>query len=65
MLEQAGLERAVSDPAATDGANHARHYLLEELLYAFFTSSKTKDAFGNRNPPGYPGGTEAYQEDPV
>jgi hypothetical protein len=41
-----------------------RYYVVDELLYAFYASPVGGGMAGIENPPGYPGGTESYQEGP-
>ncbi|MDS0292673.1 gluconate 2-dehydrogenase subunit 3 family protein [Halogeometricum luteum] len=55
----------VVDPAP-DGtaAQRVRHYVVNELLYAFYTSPTGAGLAGLENPPGHPGGTESYREGP-
>jgi hypothetical protein len=45
-------------------AERVRFYLLNDLLYAFFTSPISSELTGIENPPGYPGGREAYRRPP-
>lgn len=45
-------------------AERIRFYLLNDLLYALFTSSVGGELMGIDNPPGYPGGREAYRRGP-
>lgn len=51
---------------AADGttAEQIRFYLLNDLLYALFTSPAGGELMGIDNPPGYPGGREAYRRGP-
>ncbi|UIP01455.1 gluconate 2-dehydrogenase subunit 3 family protein (plasmid) [Halobaculum sp. CBA1158] len=51
------------DPDGTD-AQRVRHYLVNELLYALYTSPTGASLAGLENPPGHPGGTESYREGP-
>ncbi|MFC7098937.1 gluconate 2-dehydrogenase subunit 3 family protein [Halobaculum marinum] len=45
-------------------AQRVRHYVVNELLYALYTSPTGAALAGLENPPGYPGGTRSYQEGP-
>jgi hypothetical protein len=45
-------------------AERVRFYLVNDLLYVLFTSPKSSDLLGIDNPPGHPGGREAYQRAP-
>lgn len=60
-LENIELGTATANP---DGGavERVRFYLFDELLYAFFSSAKPAEVYDHLNPPGRPGGTEAYQE---
>ncbi|MDS0298941.1 gluconate 2-dehydrogenase subunit 3 family protein [Halogeometricum sp. S1BR25-6] len=51
---------------APDGtaAQRVRYYVVNELLYAFYTSPTGAGLTGLENPPGHPGGTESYREGP-
>ena len=51
------------DPDGTD-AQRVRHYVVNELLYALYTSPTGAELAGLENPPGYPGGTDSYREGP-
>ncbi|MFC7137904.1 gluconate 2-dehydrogenase subunit 3 family protein [Halobaculum litoreum] len=51
------------DPEGTR-AQRVRHYVVNELLYAFYTSPTGASLAGLENPPGYPGGTRSYREGP-
>lgn len=42
-------------------AEQVRFYVVNELLYALFTSPVGGELLGVDNPPGHPGGREAYQ----
>jgi hypothetical protein len=55
----------VVDPAP-DGtaAQRVRHYVVNELLYAFYTSPTGAGLAGLENPPGHPGGTASYRKGP-
>lgn len=54
-----------ADPVA-DGtaAERVRHYLVNELLYALYTSPTGANLAGLENPPGHPGGIRSYREGP-
>lgn len=56
---------ATADPVP-DGADpeRVRYYLVNDLLYAFYTSPTGASLAGLENPPGYPGGTSSYQRGP-
>lgn len=45
-------------------AERIRHYVINDLLYALFTSPASTPLTGIENPPGYPGGRKAYQRGP-
>jgi hypothetical protein len=60
VLRELGVDTADSDP---DGplSERIRHYVVEELLYAFYASPVGGGLVGIENPVGYPGGTESYR----
>ncbi|MFC6784635.1 gluconate 2-dehydrogenase subunit 3 family protein [Halobaculum halobium] len=51
------------DPAGT-APQRVRHFLVNELLYALYTSPTGASLAGLENPPGHPGGIESYREGP-
>jgi hypothetical protein len=63
VLRATGADRAYPDPEGT-AAQRVRFYVVDELLYAFYATPKGAGLAGNENPPGYPGGTEVYQQRP-
>ena len=62
ILHQMGV--ATADPMA-DGTDseRVRFYVVNELLYALYTSPKGGELVGIENPQGHPGGIESYQQD--
>jgi len=60
-----GMEADVADPAP-DGAarERVRYYLVNELLYALFSTPTGGELAGIENPQGHPGGTGSYQRGP-
>ncbi|MDT3434641.1 gluconate 2-dehydrogenase subunit 3 family protein [Haloarcula sp. 1CSR25-25] len=46
-------------------AEQVRFYVVNDLLYALFTSPIGGELLGVDNPPGHPGGREAYQRGPA
>lgn len=63
VLLDAGVASVTPDPAGA-AVERVRYYVVEELLYALYTSPTGGELVGNENPPGYPGGREAYQRGP-
>lgn len=63
VLRATGGDRAYPDPEGTT-AQRIRYYVINDLLYALYTTPKGGELVGNPNPTGYPGGTEAYQHGP-
>lgn len=63
VLQRLGVNRSHSDP---DGllSQRIRYYVVNDLLYALYTTPVGGRLFGSENPPGYPGGREAYQHGP-
>jgi hypothetical protein len=60
-----GMSVDVADPVP-DGADRerVRYYLVNELLYALFTTPTGGELAGIENPQGHPGGTSSYQRGP-
>jgi hypothetical protein len=58
-LRELGVDTADADPGGTD-AERIRYYVVNELLYALYTSPTG----GIENPQGHPGGTDTYQRGP-
>lgn len=60
VLRGMGLDEMGSVP---DGSRpeRVRYYLVNELLYALYTTPTGGKLAGIENPPGYPGGTESYR----
>ncbi len=63
VLRQLGAEGATPDPEGSR-AERVRFYVVNELLYALYTSPTGAELVGASNPVGHPGGTEAYQHEP-
>jgi hypothetical protein len=61
ILRATGADRAYPDSDGTD-AERVRYYIINNLLYALYTTPTGGELVGNPNPPGHPGGTTAYQE---
>ncbi len=62
-LREAGADTASPDPTGTL-ANRVRFYVVNELLYALYTSPAGGRLAGVENPVGHPGGTTSYQQGP-
>lgn len=63
VLDVMSVDVVDPDPDGTR-PQRVRHYLVNELLYAFYTSPTGARLAGLENPPGHPGGTQSYQEGP-
>jgi hypothetical protein len=63
VLRATGGGRAYPNPDGTT-AQQVRYYVINDLLYALYTTPKGGELVGNPNPSGYPGGTESYQHRP-
>lgn len=63
VLRGMGVTAVHPDPAGTTAAR-VRHYLVNDLLYALFTSPLSTPLTGIQNPPGHPGGRDAYRRRP-
>ena len=62
-LERVGVEAADPDPDGTD-VERVRYFVVNELLYALYTSPTGGELVGIENPQGHPGGTGSYQRGP-
>lgn len=63
VLRALGVDRIGSDP---DGSlpERVRYHLVNQLLYALYTSPRGGQLVGIENPIGHPGGYESYQKPP-
>lgn len=57
------VDHANPDPEGSD-RDRVRYYLVNELLYALFTTPTGGELAGIENPQGHPGGTSSYQRGP-
>lgn len=60
LLRELGLQNTPADPAG-DPLQRVRYYLIDDLLYALFTTPTGGELVGTENPAGYAGGTESYR----
>ncbi|MFB6092162.1 MAG: gluconate 2-dehydrogenase subunit 3 family protein [Haloquadratum sp.] len=60
LLRNLGVETAEPDPAGTI-SDRIRFYIVNDLLFAFYTTPTGGRLVGIENPIGYPGGLESYQ----
>lgn len=63
VLQAMGVNTASPDPEGTD-AGKVRFYVVNELLYALYSSPTGGELLGLENPQGYPGGTDSYRRGP-
>ena len=63
QLQRMGVETAEPDPEGT-AAERIRYYVVNELLFALYSSPTGGKLVGIENPQGHPGGTESYQRGP-
>jgi hypothetical protein len=63
LLEDIGVDVVDPDPSGTEPAR-LRYYLVNELLFALYTSPTGGRLLGVENPQGYPGGTDSYRRGP-
>lgn len=63
MLRQLGVPRAHPNPSGTVD-ERVRYYVVNDLLYVLFSTPTGGELVDCENPPGYPGGVEAYQHGP-
>lgn len=62
-LDAMGADISDPDPDGSD-VERFRFYVVNELLYALYTSPTGGELLGLENPQGHPGGTESYQHGP-
>jgi len=62
-LREMGAPVADPDPEGS-AVERVRFYLVNELLYALYTTPTGAELVGLENPQGYPGGTDSYQRGP-
>lgn len=63
VLREMGTDTAEPDPEGST-AERVRYYVVNELLYALYTSPTGGKLVGLENPQGHPGGHESYQHGP-
>jgi hypothetical protein len=63
QLQRMGVESAEPAPDGTT-AERIRYYLVNELLFALYSSPTGGRLVGIENPQGHPGGTDSYQRGP-
>jgi hypothetical protein len=62
-LRRMNADTAAPDPDGSD-VERLRYYVVNELLFALYTSPTGGELLGLENPQGYPGGTASYQQGP-
>ncbi|MFB6178683.1 MAG: gluconate 2-dehydrogenase subunit 3 family protein [Halorientalis sp.] len=63
VLTRMRAERVAPNPGG-GSVQRVRYYLINELLYALYSSPTGGTLVGLENPEGYPGGTTSYQRGP-
>jgi len=63
LLRSMGVHSAEEDPVGT-AAERVRFYVVNELLFALYTSPAGGRLVGIENPQGHPGGTGSYRRGP-
>lgn len=63
LLRQTGVGTSTPVPDGTI-PERIRYYVVNDLLYALYTTPVGGRLVNYENPDGYPGGTEAYQQGP-
>ena len=63
LLRDLGVDAADPDPEGSI-SDRLRFYVVNDLLYAFYTSPAGGKLAGIENPTGYPGGIQSYQRGP-
>lgn len=64
VLRTIGVHRAPPVPDGTE-EERIRFHVVNDLLYVFFSTPPGASLVGLHNPPGYPGGRQAYQRTPL
>ncbi|WP_135819599.1 gluconate 2-dehydrogenase subunit 3 family protein [Halostella litorea] len=62
-LREMGLHSADADPDGYESAR-IRYYVVNELLYALYSSPTGGELVGIENPQGHPGGGDTYRRGP-
>ncbi|GCF12218.1 hypothetical protein Harman_01530 [Haloarcula mannanilytica] len=62
-LRGMGVHTSDPDPHG-DPRHRVRYYLVNDLLFALYSSPTGGELVGIENPQGYPGGTSSYQQPP-
>lgn len=63
VLDRMGVDTADPVPDGRD-RERIRYYVVNELLYAFYSTPTGASLAGLENPPGHPGGTSSYRRGP-
>lgn len=63
IFSEYALDSTDPDPDGTT-RERVRYYLVNELLFAFYSSPTGGELVGIENPQGYPGGTDSYRRGP-
>ena len=63
VLRRMNLGSAEPDPTGSD-VDRVRYYLVNELLFALYSTPTGGALVGLENPQGYPGGLQSYQRGP-
>lgn len=58
LLREVGVETA--EPSRDGTLAERTRHVVNDLLYAFYSSPTGGELVGTANPPGHPGGTESY-----
>jgi hypothetical protein len=63
MLDRMGADTAEPDPTGAD-VERVRYHVINELLFALYSSPMGAALVGLENPQGHPGGITSYQQGP-
>lgn len=63
LLDHMTVDTADPDPDGV-ASERVRYYLVNELLYAFYSTPTGAGLAGLENPPGHPGGAQSYRRGP-
>lgn len=63
IFEQMNADSVTPNPKGSD-VQRVRYYIINELLFALYTTPTGGELIGLENPPGHPGGLTSYQIKP-
>ena len=63
LLEAMAADAVEPDPDGSD-VERVRYFLIDELLFALYSTPTGGELIGIENPPGFPGGLDSYRQGP-